>query len=57
MNAGLAHSIESLFGPASEPVDIAAFLESAAHFDSHPLELEQEKASAEKECRLLSVLE
>lgn len=57
MNAGLAHSIESLFGPASEPVDIAAFLESAAHFHSHPLELEQEKSSAEKECRLLSVLE
>jgi hypothetical protein len=56
MNAGLAHSIESLFGPASEPVDIAAFLESAAHFD-HSLKPEQENSSVEKECRLLSLLE
>lgn len=57
MNAGLAHSIESLFGPASEPVDIAAFLESAAYLDSHPLKPEQEKSSAEKECRLLNLFE
>jgi len=57
MNAGLAHSIESLFGPASEPVDIADFLESAAHLNSHPLKPEQEESSVEKECRLLSLSE
>lgn len=28
MNAGLAHTIDSLFGPASEKVDVNAFIES-----------------------------
>lgn len=29
MNAGLAYTIDSLFGPASEKVDVNAFIESA----------------------------
>lgn len=29
MNANLAHTIDSLFGPASDPIDVSAFLESS----------------------------
>ena len=29
MNAGLAHTIDSLFGPASEKINVHAFIESA----------------------------
>ena len=29
MNAGLAHTIDSLFGPASEKINVNAFIESA----------------------------
>jgi hypothetical protein len=31
MNAGLAHTIESLFGPVSEIIDVSDFLKSATN--------------------------
>jgi len=31
MNSGLAHTVESLFGPASELIDVSDFLQSATN--------------------------
>lgn len=53
MNAGLAHTLESLFGPPSEAIDISDFLESAVN------EVVQDACSSTipeiaEECRWLS---
>lgn len=31
MNTGLAHTVESLFGPASELIDVSDFLQNATN--------------------------
>lgn len=34
MNTALAHSIESVFGPSSEPINITSFIQSTSELDS-----------------------
>jgi len=34
MNAGMAHSYESQFGPASDPIDIAQFVRTAIELET-----------------------
>ena len=53
MNAGLAHTIDSLFGPASEKVDVNAFIESEKILYQDTLS-NQSSSSISDECRFVS---
>jgi hypothetical protein len=50
MNAGLAHTIDSLFGPASEKVDVNAFIESEKIL-YQDTQSNQSSSIIEEECR------
>lgn len=50
MNSGFTYTLESLFGPASELIDITNFLTSAAHVRETAGE-EPETSAIAEECR------
>jgi hypothetical protein len=55
MNPNLAHTLDSLFGPASDPIDVSAFLESPPTITPSPL-TDQEDFTTDvvDECRYRS---
>lgn len=55
MNAGLAHTIDSLFGPASEKVDVNAFIESEEALCQDSLS-DQSSSTIADECRFYNFL-
>ncbi|CAA7261682.1 unnamed protein product [Cyclocybe aegerita] len=55
MNAGLAHTMDSLFGPPSEPVDISAFLESTSSLPHGFTTSEPESQDIADECNVSDI--
>ena len=55
MNAGLAHTIDSLFGPASEKIDVNAFIESEKLLYQDTI-LNQSSSTIADECRFYKFL-
>ena len=51
MNAGLAHTVDSLFGPASEKVDVNAFIESEKLLYQDILSNQSSLSTIADECR------
>lgn len=56
MNAGLAHTVDSLFGPASEKVDISAFIESEKILYQDTLSNQSFSSAIADECRFCRFL-
>ena len=56
MNAGLALTIDSLFGPASERIDVNAFIESEKLLYQDTLSNQSSFSSIEDECRFYNFL-
>jgi hypothetical protein len=55
MNAGLAHTVDSLFGPASEKVDVNAFIETEKVLYEDTLS-NQSSSTIADECRFYNFL-
>ncbi|KAF8813791.1 hypothetical protein BYT27DRAFT_7083987 [Phlegmacium glaucopus] len=55
MNAGLAHTIDSLFGPASEKVDVNAFIESAKVLYQDTLSNQSQSSTIADECSVSDI--
>ena len=56
MNAGLAHTIDSLFGPASEKIDVNAFIESEKILYQDTLSNQPSFSTIAEECRFYNFL-
>ncbi|KAH9485169.1 snRNA-activating protein complex subunit 3 [Psilocybe cubensis] len=52
MNAGLGYTLESLFGPPSEPININSFLESSTSSQDNPRSQEIANTELIDECRV-----